>query len=112
MFSVLQDITKVKEHKWILDSGCSIHMSGKSSLFSDLKKQSFGTITLGDKGKCDIIGIGKICYNSFNFIDDVYLVDPERLMFAVLQDITKVNEYKWILDSGCSRNMSVKSSLL
>ena len=75
MFTVLQDITKVKEHKWILDGGCSRNMNGKSSLFSDLKKQSSGTITLGDKGKCDIIGIGKICYDSSNFIDDVYLVD-------------------------------------
>ena len=50
-------------------------MSGKSSLFSVLKKLSNGTITLGDKGKCNIIGIGKIGNNISNLIDDVYLVD-------------------------------------
>ena len=50
----------MKEQKWIIDSGCSRHMSGKSSLFHDLKKQSTGTITLGDKGKCDIVGIGSV----------------------------------------------------
>ena len=64
-----------KEHKWILDSGCSRHMSGNASLFIELTKQSSGSITLGDKGKCDIIGIGKVGNGSSNFINDVYLVD-------------------------------------
>ena len=50
-------------------------MSGKSSLFSVLKKLYNGTITLGDKGKCNIIGVGKIGNNISNLIDDVYLVD-------------------------------------
>ena len=50
-------------------------MSGKSSLFSVLKKLFNGTITLGDKGKCNIIGVGKIGNNISNLINDVYLVD-------------------------------------
>ena len=50
-------------------------MSGKKALFHDLKKQSTGTITLGDKGKCDILGIGKVALDSNNYIKDVYLVD-------------------------------------
>ena len=58
-----------------MDSGCSRHMSGKRSLFSELKEQSGGTITLGDKGKCNIIGIGKVGTGFENSISDVYLVD-------------------------------------
>ena len=54
---VLQGFTKIKEQKWFIDSGCSRHMSGKRSLFHELKEQSAGTITLGDKGKFDIVGI-------------------------------------------------------
>ena len=65
----------MKEHKWIIDSGCSRHMSGKSSLFHDLKEQSTGTITLGDKGKCDIVGIGSVGSDSSHSIKDVYLVN-------------------------------------
>jgi transposase InsO family protein len=65
----------VKEHKWIIDSGCSRHMSGKSSLFHNLKEQSTGTITLGDKGKCDIVGIGSVGSDSSHSIKNVYLVN-------------------------------------
>ena len=61
--------------KWIIDSGCSRHMSGKSSLFHDLKEQSTGTITLGDKGKCDIVGIGSVVSDSSHSIKNVYLVN-------------------------------------
>jgi len=72
---VLQVVTKKKEYKWIMDSGCSRHMSGKSSLFSELKEQSSGQITLGDRGKCNIIGVGKVGSDSSHTINDVYLVD-------------------------------------
>ena len=58
-----------------MDSGCSRHMSGKSSLFFELSQQEGGTITLGDKKKCNIIGIGKVGTSSQNSISDVYLVD-------------------------------------
>ena len=74
MFGSMQ-VSNKKEQKWILDSGCSRHMSGKSSLFTELKKQASGSITLGDKGKCDIIGIGKVGSDNDNVIEDVYLVD-------------------------------------
>ena len=72
----------MKDHKWIMDSGCSRHMSGKSSLFSEISQQRGGTITLGDKKKCDIIGIGKVGTSSKNSISDVYL--DEGLKFNLL----------------------------
>ena len=46
-------------------------MSGKSSLFSELSQQEGGTITLGDKKKCNIIGIGKVGTHSQDYISDV-----------------------------------------
>ena len=57
-------------------------MSGKSSLFSELSQQIGGTITLDDKKKWDIIGIGKVGTGSQNSIYDVYLV--EGLKFNLL----------------------------
>ncbi|XP_021754797.1 uncharacterized protein LOC110720105 [Chenopodium quinoa] len=71
----LQESLKKKDYRWILDSGCSRHMSGNSSLFSKVETNLCGTITLGDKKKCNIVGIGKIGGDAFNSIDDVYLVD-------------------------------------
>jgi len=71
----VQIITKKKESKWIMDSGCSRHMSGKSDLFSEITERDGGTITLGDKGKCKIIGIGNIGKEASQTINNVYLVD-------------------------------------
>ena len=68
-------------------------MSGKSSIFSVLKKLSNGTITLGDKGKCNIIGIGKIGNNISNLIDDVYLVDGLKFnLLSIAQLCDKGNK--------------------
>ena len=89
----MQVVTKGKEQKWILDSGCSRHMSGKSSLFSELKEQYGGTITLGDKGKCNIIGIGKIGNELAHSISDVYLVDGLKFnLLSVSQLCDKGNK--------------------
>ena len=50
-------------------------MSGKSHLFSEITEQAGGTITLGDKGKCKIIGIGKVGNKISQPINNVYLFD-------------------------------------
>ena len=57
-------------------------MSGKVSLFSEIKERCNGSITLGDKGKCKILGVGKIGKNPSKTIDNVYLV--EGLKFNLL----------------------------
>ena len=77
-FFVLQE-----KQKWIFDSGCSIHISGKVSLFSEIKERCNGSITLSDKGKCKILGVGKVGKNPSKTIDNVYLV--EGLKFNLLR---------------------------
>ena len=57
-------------------------MSGKISLFSEIKERCNGSITLGDKGKCKILGVGKVGKNPSKTIDNVYLV--EGLKFNLL----------------------------
>ena len=57
-------------------------MSGKISLFSEIKEKCNGSITLGDKDKCKILGVGKIGKNPSKTIDNVYLV--EGLKFNLL----------------------------
>ena len=57
-------------------------MSGKVSLFSEIKERCNGSITLGDKGKCKILGVGKVGKNPSKIIDNVYLV--EGLKFNLL----------------------------
>lgn len=58
-----------------MDSRCSRHISGKASLFSEIKEKCNDSITLCDKGKCKILGIDKVGKDSSIAIDNIYLVD-------------------------------------
>ncbi|PKA47763.1 hypothetical protein AXF42_Ash014540 [Apostasia shenzhenica] len=60
---------------WLLDSGCSRHMTGDKSKFITLKPRNGGLVTFGDDTKKRIIGIGKVGKDSTTFIDKVLLVD-------------------------------------
>nr|KYP40622.1 hypothetical protein KK1_038044 [Cajanus cajan] len=59
---------------WYLESGCSRHMTGKRSMFLDLKSKRGGQVTFGGGQKGLIMGIGKIGINSSISIDNVLYV--------------------------------------
>ncbi|KAK2973849.1 hypothetical protein RJ640_003257 [Escallonia rubra] len=61
-------------NKWILDNGCSRHMTGNHSLFSHITLKDGGLVTFGDNSNGKIIGKGKIGIGSIS-IDNVSLVD-------------------------------------
>ena len=63
-----------KKERWILDSGCSKHMTGDASLLSEIKHKMLGQVTFGDDGKGTAIGIGKVGNPSKPLIEDVLLV--------------------------------------
>ena len=71
----MQVCLKSEKELWYLDSGCSRHMSGNTTLFTEIKKKEYGNVTFGDKSMGKIIGIGKVGKDPSNFIDNVYLVD-------------------------------------
>ena len=50
-------------------------MRGKLSPITELKEQTGGTITLGYKAKCNILGVGKVGSDSSDCKHDVLLVD-------------------------------------
>src|SRR3954466_5021852 len=63
--------------EWIMDSGCTNHMTGdrnllmESSLSPSLKK----TITFVDKGKSKVLGLGRVAISRDQYIDKVMLVE-------------------------------------
>ena len=61
--------------KWILDSGCSRHMSRDHSLLCTLKSKDDGTVTFGDNAKGKIVRIGNISNPEDPSIENVLLVD-------------------------------------
>ena len=64
------------ENQWLLDTGCSNHLSGNKELFSDLDENFHATVKLGDDSKLEVLGKGKIAIRlkdgSLNYISDVF----------------------------------------
>ena len=59
---------------WVLDSGCSNHMTGNPSLFFKIKMCKGGDVTFGDNSKCKIIGKDSIGSEDCISIHNVLLV--------------------------------------
>src|ERR1044072_2337374 len=64
------------ENQWLLDTGCSNHLSGNKELFSDLDEKFHATVKLGDNSKLEVLGKGKVAIRlkdgSLNYISDVF----------------------------------------
>lgn len=45
---------------WILDSGCSYHMTPHKEYFSSIEMRNMGVVQLGDDRPCEIMGQGKV----------------------------------------------------
>ena len=68
MFVYVQGICKSKKKVvWILDSGCSRHMTGEKSLLTDVVNRTGPIVTFGDDIKIFTMGYGKFenwkCHN-------------------------------------------------
>jgi hypothetical protein len=73
MIISLQAENKVK---WVLDSGCSKHMTGRKQLFVELDERKEGTITFGNDQSTRIVGRGTICLNNKKIMaENVLLVE-------------------------------------
>lgn len=49
-----------EEVKWLIDSGCSNHMSGNLKLFKNLKVTPWHNIRLGDGNLLQVVGVGTL----------------------------------------------------
>src|ERR1044072_2416241 len=63
--------------EWIMDSGCTNHMTGDKNLLmeSSLGPSSKKTITFTDKGKSNALGLGRVAISQGQYIDKVMLVE-------------------------------------
>jgi hypothetical protein len=71
------------EDKWLMDSGCSRHMTKNKKLFSSLTPLSHKEyVTFGDDNKGKVLDAGVIKVNDHFTLNDVALVD--RLRYNLL----------------------------
>lgn len=89
-FDVLMVVKKVIEDGWVMDFGCSFHMTRRKDYFYDLKEFGMGIIRLGDDRECEIHLIGSVIFRLTNGthmkIKDfrTYLVSKEVLYLWIL----------------------------
>ncbi|KAJ3702073.1 hypothetical protein LUZ61_005778 [Rhynchospora tenuis] len=68
-------LSSFKKSAWIIDSGCSHHMTGDESCFKTLEPFDGGEVTFGSVSrKSSIIGIGSVGNQNLT-VSNVYLVD-------------------------------------
>jgi hypothetical protein len=62
---------------WVLDSGCTNHMTGERSMFSSYSPttNSNDNIVFGDNSKGEVIGLGKVAISLDHSISNVLHVD-------------------------------------
>src|SRR3954470_11731347 len=63
--------------EWVMDSGCTNHMTGDRILLmeSSLSPSSKKTITFADKGKSKVLGLRRVAISRDQYIDKVMLVE-------------------------------------
>lgn len=49
-----------EKHLWLIDSGATSHVANDESLFSDIRKERIGTITVANGEKIDCLGTGTV----------------------------------------------------
>ena len=63
---------------WVLDSGCTNHMTGERSMFSSYSPttNSDENIIFGDNSKGGVIGLGKVAITLDHSITNAYMLIP------------------------------------
>ena len=62
--------------KWVLDSGCTSHMTGSKHLVTELRPNDHqATVTYGDKSKSKVTGFGKVVVTPNITLVSVMLVE-------------------------------------
>ena len=64
-----------KKYNWIIDNGCSHHMTSDMNKFVKFKNYGGGIVRFGNNATCHITGIGSFTLDSKTNTDDVYFVD-------------------------------------
>lgn len=80
--------THEDKEKWVMDSGCSYHMTSVKSFFKDLKMQDLGSVKLGDDRPCRVLSSGSVALKMNNgstiVLQDVrYIPDLKRSLLSL-----------------------------
>ncbi|KAL0361589.1 UNVERIFIED_CONTAM: hypothetical protein Sradi_3843400, partial [Sesamum radiatum] len=59
---MLSDVNAVKsvlnKHEWLIDSGCTVHMTPYRDILSNYKSENLGSVSMANEKRCDVLGVG------------------------------------------------------
>uniref|UniRef100_A0A803PJ91 Reverse transcriptase Ty1/copia-type domain-containing protein n=1 Tax=Cannabis sativa TaxID=3483 RepID=A0A803PJ91_CANSA len=85
--------SKNSDSEWILDSGCSFHMTPNKSWFEEFTSDTYGTVYLGDKKSCRMVGIGIIVHEEpTSYAKTVKSKDWKKWNGAMSEEMHPLNE--------------------
>ena len=79
----------MKKVIWIIDSGCSRHMTGDKTLLSQFEEKAGPLVTFGDNSKGFTMGYGKIISGNVVIEDVVLVAGLEVNLLSVSQFLDK-----------------------
>jgi transposase InsO family protein len=87
---------------WIIDSGCTNHMTGEKMMFSSYEKNEDpqSAITFGDGNQGLVKGLGKIAISPDHSISNVFLVDSLDYNLLFLSQLCKMGYNCLFTDIG------------
>ena len=76
--------------EWILDSGCTWHMTPNKDLFEELCDQDGGSVLLGNNKACKVTGVGSVRFKlhdeSIRLLTEVrYVPDLKRNLISLVE---------------------------
>ncbi|KAK4391110.1 Retrovirus-related Pol polyprotein from transposon TNT 1-94 [Sesamum angolense] len=54
-------ISSLSMNEWLLDSGCTFHMTPFKEILTNYKSDNFGTVSMANEKLCDVKGFGDVC---------------------------------------------------
>ncbi|XLU60516.1 hypothetical protein S245_019725, partial [Arachis hypogaea] len=96
--------SKQKENMWYMDSGCSRHMTGKTTFFIKLDQYDGGLVTFGDDGKRKIVAVEKKLGHA-----SMYQIS-KLVKKNLVRGIPKIKFDKDLACDACQLGKQVKSS--
>ena len=96
---VMQGGERKEKVIWVLDSGCSRHMTGDRALLTDVVKKAGPSVTFGDNGKGSTTGYGVLKVGNV-VIPEVSLVDGlKHNLLNISQFMDKGYRVEFVKDS-------------
>jgi hypothetical protein len=98
---VQMDLHSEEKDLWIIDSGCSRHMTGDKMKFDKLINYKGGNVSFGDDSSRQIKGLGSLMLSDKMSIHDVHYVDGLKYNLLSVSQICDHGYEVVFDDNGC-----------